>query len=403
MARKKKGELPSGSIRRKVFIGYEYLVDEKGNPILDEKGKQKKRAKYKSITASSAKEADQLKAEVKAGRVKYSSNGDMTLRQAIERYIDESESILSPSTIKGYDSMLRNGFPHIMETKLSFFNNEMMRDAINQECKREKKGNKKGTVSAKTVINEYGLIESVLSLYMPDLKLKVKLPQQEHHQNDISTPEVIYELFKGDKIELPVLLAMWLSFTMSEIQGLTKSKSLSQDGDYITIKEVIVKNKNNESVVKKKGKQPTRERTLRLPEYIKQLIDEVETDKIVTLAPDTIYKRFTKGLKNAGLPPMTFHDLRHVNASVMSALKIPTKQAQARGGWKTPNIMDTVYTQAFSSERTLADNMIDNFFNGIVSNDVVEDEKKYKAWLILFDKKDCEQSKNEFANFMSQK
>ena len=32
MARKKKGELPSGSIRRKVFIGYEYLVDEKGNP-----------------------------------------------------------------------------------------------------------------------------------------------------------------------------------------------------------------------------------------------------------------------------------------------------------------------------------------------------------------------------------
>ena len=94
MARKKKGELPSGSIRRKVFIGYEYLVDEKGNPILDEKGKQKKRAKYKSVTASSAKEAEQLKAEVKASKIKYSKNSEMTLRVAIDKYINGSGAIL---------------------------------------------------------------------------------------------------------------------------------------------------------------------------------------------------------------------------------------------------------------------------------------------------------------------
>ena len=41
MARKKKGELPSGSIRRKVFIGYEYLVDEKGNPIWTKKANRR--------------------------------------------------------------------------------------------------------------------------------------------------------------------------------------------------------------------------------------------------------------------------------------------------------------------------------------------------------------------------
>ena len=53
MARKKKGELPSGSIRRQVFIGYEYLFDKNGNPIVDENGHQKKKRKYASITADS--------------------------------------------------------------------------------------------------------------------------------------------------------------------------------------------------------------------------------------------------------------------------------------------------------------------------------------------------------------
>ena len=43
MARKKRiGELPSGNIRRRIFVGYEYLEDDKGAPILDENGKQKK-------------------------------------------------------------------------------------------------------------------------------------------------------------------------------------------------------------------------------------------------------------------------------------------------------------------------------------------------------------------------
>lgn len=400
MARKKKGELPSGSIRRKVFIGYEYLVDEKGNPILDEKGKQKKRAKYKSITASSIKEAEQLKAEVKASKVKYTKNSEMTLREAITKYISQSDALLSPSTIRSYETILRNGFQHIMDVKLGCLTEEFMRDAINTECKRESKGNKKGTISSKTVVNEYGLISAVLNLYMPALEIKAELPQLESHQNDISTADVIFDLFKGDIIELPVLLAMWMSFTMSEIQGLTKSGSISRDGNYITIKEVMVRDRDNQYVIKRKGKQPTRERTLRLPEYIKNLIADVPEDKLVILSPTVIYKRFVRKIEDAGLPHMTFHDLRHVNASVMSKVNIPKKQAQARGGWKSSKIMETVYTQAFSAERSMADDLIDDYFNKIIHKKDKIDEKKYNAWLILYDKKDNDKSRNEFKAFI---
>ena len=46
------------------------------------------------------------------------------------------------------------------------------------------------------------------------------------------------DVYKRQELELPVLLAAWLSFSMSEIRGLTKSKSIS--GDHIRIAEVVV-------------------------------------------------------------------------------------------------------------------------------------------------------------------
>jgi integrase len=82
---------------------------------------------------------------------------------------------------------------------------------------------------------------------------------------------------------------------------------------------------NNKAVIKNKGKQPTRDRTLRIPEYMKGLIDKVETDRLVTISGTALSKRFDRLIKKNGLPHMTFHDLRHVNASVMSVLNIPDK------------------------------------------------------------------------------
>ena len=64
---------------------------------------------------------------------------------------------------------------------------------------------------------------------------------------------------------------------------------------------------------------------------------------------------------------MTFHDLRHENASIMAMLKIPDKYAQERGGWKTDKIMKDVYTHTFSEERAAADNIVDNYFVGIIN------------------------------------
>ena len=62
---------------------------------------------------------------------------------------------------------------------------------------------------------------------------------------------------------------------------------------------------------------------------------------------------------------MTFHDLRHVNASVMALLRIPDKYAQERGGWKSDTVMKRIYQQTFTEERERIDNIIDNYFEEV--------------------------------------
>ena len=98
---------------------------------------------------------------------------------------------------------------------------------------------------------------------------------------------------------------------------------------------------------------------------------------------------------------MTFHDLRHVNASVMALLRIPDKYAMERGGWKTDEVMKKVYTHTFSKEREIVDEVIDDYFQKMlqVKSENV-DIQKYKAWLTLFGKPDNEESMSEFKEFM---
>jgi integrase len=76
------------------------------------------------------------------------------------------------------------------------------------------------------------------------------------------------------------------------------------------------------------------------------------------------------------LPHMTFHDFRHVNASVMALLRIPDKYAQKRGGWKTDKTMKKVYQQIFSPKRQALDEQIDSYFKSKMQYGMQHGNKK---------------------------
>ena len=96
------------------------------------------------------------------------------------------------------------------------------------------------------------------------------------------------------------------------------------------------------------------------------MIDQVEGDQLVTLSGQAIYSRWRRILKRNDLPHITFHDLRHVTASVMALLNIPEKYALERGGWKTPAVMKNIYQSTFDAGRIQADNTMDSYFNALI-------------------------------------
>lgn len=316
---------------------------------------------YRSFTAPTKKEAEYMAAEFVMNRTREKDPNNWTLGEAIDKYIELKRPVLSPSSIYRYEKIRKSSFQGIMDVPLSRITNTMLQQAVNDEMQR-KPFNRSGTVSPKTVQIEFGLISSALRRFCPGQNFAISLPKKARRIRSLPLPKEVYNAVYGTDIELPVLLAMWLSFTMSEIRGLTKSKSI--DGDYITIREVLV-HVGGQDIRKDLAKEVTRNRRHRMPKHIKDLINQVDGDIIVPVTEKALSYRFRKCMKRNDMD-ITFHDLRHINASLMAVLKIPDKYAQERGGWKTDHIMKSVYTETFSEERQKVDEIIDGYFEQIL-------------------------------------
>ena len=288
---------------------------------------------------------------------------DITLREACSKYIDRRRSRLSPTTIQGYEKIKDQHFQGIMDKRLGALTSAMIDDAVDDEAKRTSRRGK--PLAPKTIANAYMFLASVLNTYVPDLKRDVTLPEVKRIIPRILPPDKIYPAIRGTAIELPCLLAMWLSLSMSEIRGLTKSGSIS-NGKLIVCETVV--DVKGEAVRKVGGKEELRTRAFDIPPHLQTLIDVVDGDILVPLSGHAIYCRFTYLLEKCGLPHMSFHQLRHVNASFMASINVPAPIAQERGGWKTAHVMQRVYTHTFTDQRAVEDARINAYFESIIAN-----------------------------------
>lgn len=371
-----------------------------------------KKRHYQSFTSTDPSPKGRKEAEAAAvlfqlekdNRPKNNDKKNMTLTEAIDDYI-ESRIVLrrSPTTIQDYKCIQKNAFQDLMDSKLKDLDEVILQEAINVEAKRasQKRCRNPKAISAKRLKNEWSLLSSVINKYCKSIDLsEMELPQVTPRSIELPSADKVLAIIKGTDIELPILLAAWLSFSMSEVRGLTKSKSISSDGNYLTINEVVV-DVDGQPHRKDMAKNPTRNRKHRIPEYIKQLIDNVDEDILVPISGRALYHRWIKLQDENGMQHITFHDLRHLNASVMALLRIPDKYAQERGGWKSDQVMKNVYMNTFSEEREKVDNIIDKYFGKIADPANEEtDKNKYKAWLTLFEREDNAESKKEFKTFM---
>lgn len=329
-------KLPSGNYRCRVY---------------DNKTKT-----TKSFTAPTKKEAEYLAAEWLSGR-KPKPTIDKIFLEACEDYVALKSEILSPTTLDKYRCIFEKQITEdFRQAKLSSIDGIAIQAEINQLSAK---------YSPKTVHNIHGLISAVLRTYVPGLHYNITLPKIQKHFRDIPTAEEIIPIFHGDEIEVFVLLAVWQGLRESEILGLKKSDV--KDG-ILTINRVVVRVTGGKIIVKDTAKTVESRRPLLLPKRIQELIAAVpvgDDDFLTALTGNAIYKRFILRMKKAGYPGITFHDLRHVNASTMHLLGVPDKYAMERGGWSNSATLQKVYQETFSSERLTVDQRIDSYFENI--------------------------------------
>lgn len=277
---------------------------------------------------------------------------NLTLGEAIDRYIEMKKDILSPSTVAGYKRIRKNAFASLMGQKLSALSHERVQRAVNAMASNS---------SPKSVRNAYGLLSAAVGEFAPDVSLHITLPQKVRTEIVLPSEDDIKAIaaaVAGRWVELPVLLAMCLGLRMSEIRGLTHD---CLNGSVLHVKQALV----DEGV--KAPKTYTSDRYLTVPAHISALISAIpqEQERLCPQSRRAIYYAFTSACEKAGIKHYRFHDLRHVNASVMLKLGVPDKYAMERMGHATNNMLKTVYQHTMPAERAKVDADVNEYFASI--------------------------------------
>lgn len=311
----------------------------------------------RSFTAPTKKEAELLALEFQNGK-KTAPTDARTVGECIDDYIDSKRNVLSPTTIDRYGTCKRNNLLPLCDLPLKKLTPLIVQKHINELSM---------TKSPKTVRNAHGLLASALKIYAPEIILNTTLPAKQKKIKQLPTVEELLPIIIGSEIELPCLLALWCGLRMSEIRGLKKSDI--KDG-VMHIHDTVV-DVEGKPVRKENTKTYGSTRLICLPEYLQSLIAALpeEQEEITLLTGKAIYFRFSRLLEKNDIPHITFHDLRHINASTMLALGVPDKYAMERGGWSSPNVIKSVYQHTFTDARQRFDDIIDDYFQNAISHE----------------------------------
>lgn len=263
----------------------------------------------------------------------------MSVSDAIRKYIELKESVLSPSTVRGYYVILKT---HILRHSIAkqdihALNSRIVQAFVSTLAVRS---------SPKTVKNVYGLLAATVNLYAPEVILDVRLPQ--NRKPKLYTPTtadvlkvIEYIKVRNQSVYIGALLASVGMMRCGEISAL-EADDIDRERCTVTINKSQCRTKDGEMVTKP-PKTDASNRVIVLPQFVIDAIPERE--KPCKLSAPLLSRQFGRYVRRAGVPVFRLHDLRHYAASIAasSAVGISTETIKARGGWSSDSVMKRVY------------------------------------------------------------
>lgn len=274
---------------------------------------------------------------------------NITLSEAIMKYNKERSNTLSPSTIRGYETIRRTRFKAVMDRPIRSVTN--WQRVINDEA---------ATCSAKTLRNAWGLVTTVLDrngFDIPSVTLPQRIPKERPWLEDDQI-KIFCKAIEGSQYEIGCLLAL---------HGLRRSELLAVDKSSFDLKKRTIRVsgavvKGNDGYVKKKtNKNDSSVRVV--PIMIPRLYELIkETDVYVPYKPDTLRTYINRICRQNNLPETSVHGLRHSFCSLCFHLGVPPEQCMVWGGWKELSTMNKIYKHISSSDSNKYKDMMTSFF-----------------------------------------
>lgn len=269
------------------------------------------------------------------------------LKTATENYIASKSNILSPSTIKAYNSYAEHRFRSCMEWDIndSTLNWQM---AINSEL---------SDVSPKTVFNAWHLITASIKAAgkpIPEVSLP-KVPKADRPWLSYSQIETFLDAIYEKPGELGALLALH-SMRLSELLAL-KPENVSLSKEKLLVRGSRVLNNEGELIFKENNKTEKSRRDIPIViPRLKVLLEEAlpnASEYVYDDGRNKLYFQVNRICEKAGLPPVGVHGLRHSFASLAYHLGWKELSTVEVGGWKNSGIVRDIYTHNADLEKDI--------------------------------------------------
>lgn len=334
------------------------------------------KAHQKRITADTKREVTALAREYEYERTRLAS-GDLTVSEAILKYIEKKRPLASPSTITGYETIYRVEFSpdpplflreekarakrsvRIGSIRLSALDSDKIQEWINDLSQ---------IASPKRVKNVYGLFISAVKDAEPNISISVTLPQAVRPDLRVPTSEevrLLLSLTDGTPMHTAISLAAFCSLRAGEIAALRRSDVV---GDKLTVKRSMVRSGRAESLTwaLKEPKTTESKRIVPVPPFLAAEI-AAGPERVVDLNPTQISNAYLKLVIRAGIEHTRFHDLRHYYASFHHAAGTPDQYIMEWGGWSSDRTLKEIYRNTLADERERITQRMNVLFADVVT------------------------------------
>lgn len=234
------------------------------------------------------------------------------------------------------------------------------------------------TVTPNSVIHYHAVIYQALKYAMKmdmvpqNVAMKVDRPRKNPFQPtflDAEQMQKLFEIVKGTRLELPVLVAAFYGLRRGEVIGL-KWDAIDFNRGTLTVKRTVTETQidgNHMVIEQDSAKTQSSLRTLPLvgsfKDYFMKVKEAQDLNKKVCgncynyeydgyvfvnelgerMKPNYLTEYFPKYIQKHGMPKMRFHDLRHSCASLLLANGVPLKQIQEWLGHSDFNTTANIY------------------------------------------------------------